>query len=78
MKLASTRSPEQIVSFRDAIFQGLAPDGGLYQPVSTPDLSRLFDRFDASSTFLEIATALCDELLADDCALAREFHDRPA
>ena len=32
------RSPE--VTFREALFRGLAPDGGLYMPALIPDLSR--------------------------------------
>ena len=66
MKLASTRSPETVVTFREAIFQGLAPDGGLYQPVTCPDFSAVFDRLDESSTFLETATAITTELLSDE------------
>ncbi len=66
MKLASTRSPETIVTFREAIFQGLAPDGGLYQPVTYPDLSDVFDRLDNSSTFLDTAIAVTSELLSDE------------
>ena len=66
MRLASTRSPLKTMSFREAVFQGLAPDGGLYQPVSWPDLSSLFDAFTPSSSFLDIATALAGELLGDE------------
>lgn len=69
MKLASTRSPETIVTFRDAIFQGLAPDGGLYQPVTCPDLTPVFDRLDESSTFIETAKAITGELLSDELSL---------
>lgn len=66
MKLASTRSPGSVVSFREAIFQGLAPDGGLYQPVEYPDFSELFDSLDSSSSFLDVATAITTKLLGDE------------
>jgi threonine synthase len=71
VKLASTRSPEMVVTFRDAIFQGLAPDGGLYQPVTCPDLSPVFNKLNPSSTFLETATAVTAELLGDELSLAQ-------
>jgi threonine synthase len=66
MRLSSTRSPLKTVSFREGVFQGLAPDGGLYQPVSWADLGSVFDSFTSSSSFLEIATALASELLGDE------------
>lgn len=39
MKFISTRGQSPAVSFREAVAQGLAPDGGLYLPESLPDLS---------------------------------------
>src|SRR5512136_479641 len=36
MQLVSTRGEAPPVSFREAVVQGLAPDGGLYQPVDLP------------------------------------------
>ncbi|HEY9595092.1 MAG TPA: hypothetical protein VHE79_11480, partial [Spirochaetia bacterium] len=36
MRFASTAHPEAVVGFRDALFTGLAPDGGLYHPVDAP------------------------------------------
>ncbi len=66
MKLISTRDKSTVVSYEEAIFQGLAPDGGLYLPITYPDLSALFERLDSSSTFLDVATALTRELLGDE------------
>lgn len=43
------------VSFREALFQGLAPDGSLYLPVERPDLSGLIRGFDDSTGFTELA-----------------------
>ncbi|HAA21687.1 MAG TPA: threonine synthase, partial [Cytophagales bacterium] len=42
MKFYSTRSPENLVSFREAVLQGLAPDGGLYVPTEIPALPNSF------------------------------------
>ena len=42
MRFAGAASPP--VGFREALFAGLAPDGSLYRPVETPDLSRLLRR----------------------------------
>lgn len=39
MRYRSARSQNTYVSFRDALFQGLAPDGGLFVPKSMPKLS---------------------------------------
>ncbi|MBN1685014.1 MAG: threonine synthase [Spirochaetales bacterium] len=66
MKLSSTRDRARIVSYKEAIFQGLAPDGGLYLPVSYPDLSDLFSRLEGSASFLDVATELSRRLLGDE------------
>ncbi|MEL6538750.1 MAG: threonine synthase [Bacteroidota bacterium] len=42
MKFYSTRSPESLVSFREAVLEGLAPDGGLYVPTEIPALPESF------------------------------------
>ena len=36
MRYYSTNLKSDIVSFEDALFQGLAPDGGLYMPEYIP------------------------------------------
>ncbi|MBL7013462.1 MAG: threonine synthase [Candidatus Marinimicrobia bacterium] len=38
MQFYSTRNQSNLVGFRDALFQGLAPDGGLYLPENIPNL----------------------------------------
>jgi threonine synthase len=55
MKYRSTlhRSPE--VSLRDAVLHGSAPDGGLYMPVTIPQLTSAFLGRLSSLTFAEIA-----------------------
>ncbi|AHC13519.1 threonine synthase [Salinispira pacifica] len=62
MKFASTRNQNTEVSFEHAVFQGLAPDGGLYHPVEHADLSELFQAFDAATPFTEIASRITSAL----------------
>ncbi len=45
MKFFSTRNRESIVDFKGAIFEGLAPDGGLYLPAGKPDLEKIIRKF---------------------------------
>ncbi len=45
MKFFSTRDKNRIVDFKRAIFDGLAPDGGLYLPVDYPNMRELFEGF---------------------------------
>ena len=40
MRLISTRPPHQEVSLRQAVLEDPSPDGGLYLPISLPQLSR--------------------------------------
>ncbi len=54
------------VSFREAIFAGLAPDGGLFHPVDWPDLSDLFLRFDPGVEFSDLAGRTLHRLLAPE------------
>lgn len=50
MKYMSTRDHATTVNFEDALFQGLAPDGGLYSPASFPTLDNNFlDRMEQLS-----------------------------
>jgi threonine synthase len=42
MKFASVRGESPSVSFKDALFNGIAPDGGLYVPEYLPKLSATF------------------------------------
>ena len=54
------------VGFREAIFAGLAPDGSLYRPVETPDLSGLFASFDPRTAFGDLAARTSTALLAPE------------
>ncbi len=66
MTFASLAHPERRASFREALFGGLAPDGGLYHPVERPDLARLFATFDDSTTFPDLAAQLTGALLVPE------------
>lgn len=66
MKFASTRNADNRQSFKDAMFQGLSPDGGLFYPLDTPDLRSLFSSFDKNSSFQSIAAAMIENLLGDE------------
>lgn len=67
MRFVSTRSPKgPELDFRQALFQGLAPDGGLYQPRRQPDLRDLIASFNASTSFQEIAASLTRALFPQD------------
>jgi threonine synthase len=66
------------VSFREALFAGLAPDGSLYRPVERPDLSRLFAGFGPDTGYPDLAARTTAALLAPevDEPLARRIADR--
>ena len=66
MTFASAASPDRAVSFREALFSGLAPDGGLYHPVGKPELAALFASFDESTGFSELASEVTTALLAPE------------
>lgn len=65
MKFISTRNENNIVNFSQALFQGLAPDGGLYVPQETKNLTELFNSFDENTSFVEIASKMTYSLLSD-------------
>lgn len=56
MKYYSTNFKTDKVSFEEALFQGLAPDGGLYMPESFPTFSAEF--FNSNWEYPELATEL--------------------
>jgi len=65
MRFVSTRGGEE-VSFREAIFAGLAPNGGLYVPAGSLDLRGLFASFNRGTAFRQIAAEVSLRLLADE------------
>lgn len=78
MQFTSTRNPDLRVSFREAVFKGLAPDGGLYHPMETPDLRYLFRSFTPSQSFADLAASLLPELFPEEISkeTARQIAQR--
>lgn len=66
MTFHSTRSLGQEVSFKEAIFQGLAPDGGLYQPTQELNLRGGLSAFGPQTSFVEVAQFLARAIVGDD------------
>lgn len=63
MQFVSTRNSQNITSFKEAIFHGLAPDGGLYCPLSYPDLRDFFLSLPEDIPFNELAARLTYRLM---------------
>lgn len=61
MQYVSTRGHDQAVSFADACLAGLAPDGGLFTPVSYPQI----ERPTAGESYLDIATRVLSAFAGD-------------
>lgn len=66
MRFASTRGGAPVLGFREAVFAGLAADGGLYHPTGTPDLSALFASFEPEVAFTDLAERVSIALLAEE------------
>jgi threonine synthase len=76
VRFAGAASPP--VSFREALFAGLAPDGSLYRPVERPDLSRLLAGFGPGTGYADLAARMSAALLAPevDAPLACRIAER--
>jgi threonine synthase len=62
VKLCTTYDPKSVFSLRDAVLQGLAPDGSLFVPKSLDPLPKhFFDRL-PSLSLPEISIAICNHL----------------
>lgn len=66
MQLYSTNSPTLRASFREALFQGLPADNGLYMPVHIPDMPDSFMSEVHQYTFQEIAFRIARQLIGDE------------
>jgi threonine synthase len=66
MKFYSTNNTESRVSFKDAVFNSMPQDKGLYMPVSIPKLDDKFINNLDSYTLPEIAFHVAQNLLGDD------------
>lgn len=77
MRFSSTRdtTDQHEVSFGEAMFRGLAPDGGLYRPAEDPDLRALIRSLGSDMSFVDLAGALIQGLFPEsyDAAGAREL-----
>lgn len=85
MRFASTRDKNAVSNFSDAIFQGLAPDGGLYQPIEEADLRPIFQKAGPETSFQELAAQMTAAILPDEytietarrlCAAAFPFEPK--
>ena len=66
MRFISTLSSEKPVSFTEAIFKGLAPDGGLYHPEYMPNLSDFFWDLPDEISFNELSSNFTSSLLSPE------------
>jgi threonine synthase len=70
MKFNSTKNNRNLVTFREAVIKGIAPDGGLYVPLKYPRLAPSFIASLSESTMAEIgfnvAQQYCDDISAND------------
>lgn len=65
MNLYSTNDPANIVEFKEAVFNSLPQDGGLYMPVVIPQLDQEFIDNLATYSLQEIAYKVASALLQD-------------
>ena len=65
MQLYSTRNRQQLVNLREAVFQGLPPDNGLYMPERIPRLPDEFFRELPRLSFVEIGKRVSAALIGD-------------
>jgi threonine synthase len=66
MRFASRLHPRQVVGFPEALFTGLAEDGGLYHPVDPPDLAPMLPRLGGLESFADVAAECCAAMFAPD------------
>ncbi|MFD0750543.1 threonine synthase [Mucilaginibacter calamicampi] len=66
MKLYSTNNPESRVSFKEAVFNSMPQDKGLYMPESIPRLSDTFLNNLDGYSLPEIAYHVANNLIGDD------------
>jgi threonine synthase len=64
MEFVSTRGIAPTATLREALFRGLAPDGGLYVPVTLPSLPPSEMDSLVGTAWLDVASKIADHLLA--------------
>lgn len=68
MKLYSTKSPNILVNLKQAVFQSLPADNGLYMPLEIPKLPQSFFEDIHHKSFREIAFEVSKTLIGDSIA----------
>ncbi|HSI77406.1 MAG TPA: threonine synthase [Lunatimonas sp.] len=71
MKFYSTNNPAHIVSLQEAVIKGLAPDQGLYMPVTIPQLPASFFKQMPEMSFLEIGFEVISAIFSEDLSEAQ-------
>jgi len=69
LRFFSTKNNAVSVGFKDALFQGLAEDGGLYMPETIPHLGT--DFFQSNLSYSECAVGMIHPFTKDDLTLAQ-------
>ncbi len=64
MRYYSTNGQAPLVSFREALFNGLAPDGGLYLPETIPVLGQSF--FETEHSYPELAAEMIRPFVSNE------------
>lgn len=66
MVFLSTRNKALQMSFQEALFQGLSPDGGLFYPAEMPDMRDIFAEVSQETPFTAIAEKVIHRVLAGE------------
>jgi len=66
MKFYSTNNKDNIVSFKHAVLNGIADDGGLFMPSVLPKLPDSFIKNISDISFKEISNTVANNLLSED------------
>jgi len=66
MKYTSTRDRNIRVGFEEAVFRGLAPDGGLYVPAERVDISQVFKTFTEDTSFMDVSIETASALFGGE------------
>lgn len=66
MKFYSTNNRSVRVSLKEAVLEGLAPDNGLYMPVTIPTLPESFFSDLSNKSFQQIGVDVAKNIVGDD------------
>ena len=66
LKYYSTNRKSPEVTFREALLKGLAPDGGLYMPVSIPSLTQAELESFSGNAYYEIASKVLNKIIGNE------------